>query len=76
MWDDRSLLNIDFSIICSAYTLQDINQLEKQVRPPRPQLPRTRTHSPAHATPTARPAPALAVAPHVESRGYGGSFSS
>jgi len=30
VWDDQSLLNIDFSIICSAYTVQDINQLEKQ----------------------------------------------
>lgn len=30
VWDDQSLLNIDFSVICDAYTLQDINQLEKQ----------------------------------------------
>lgn len=30
VWDDQSLLNIDFSVICSAYTLQDINQLEKK----------------------------------------------
>ena len=59
MWDDRSLLNIDFSIICSAYTLQDINQLEKQVRPPRPQL-HTHTHTFArpchpHRPPCPRP---------------------
>jgi len=30
VWDDQSLLNIDFSVICSAYSLQDINQLEKK----------------------------------------------
>merc|ERR1712196_622624 len=30
VWDDKSLLNVDFSMICSAYTLKDINQLEKQ----------------------------------------------
>ena len=28
-WDDKSLLNVDFSVICSAYTLKDINNLEK-----------------------------------------------
>ena len=30
VWDDRSLLNVDFSVICSAYTLKDINTLEKK----------------------------------------------
>ena len=30
VWDDKSLLNVDFSVICSAYTLKDINTLEKQ----------------------------------------------
>ena len=30
VWDDKSLLNVDFSLICSAYSLSDINQLEKQ----------------------------------------------
>ena len=30
VWDDKSLLNVDFSLICSAYSLQDINVLEKQ----------------------------------------------
>ena len=29
VWDDKSLLNVDFSVICSAYTLKDINNLEK-----------------------------------------------
>jgi len=29
VWDDKSLLNVDFSLICSAYSLKDINQLEK-----------------------------------------------
>lgn len=29
VWDDKSLLNVDFSLICSAYSLRDINQLEK-----------------------------------------------
>ena len=28
VWDDKSLLNIDFSMICSAYSLRDINNLE------------------------------------------------
>ena len=32
VWDDKSLLNVDFSLICSAYSLKDINQLEKQAR--------------------------------------------
>merc|ERR1712146_138041 len=31
VWDDQSLLNVDFSVICNAYTLQDINNLEKRV---------------------------------------------
>jgi len=31
VWDDKSLLNVDFSLICSAYSLKDINQLEKQL---------------------------------------------
>lgn len=31
VWDDKSLLNVDFSLICSNYSLKDINQLEKQV---------------------------------------------
>ena len=26
------MLNIDFSIICSAYTVQEINLIEKQAR--------------------------------------------
>jgi len=30
VWDDKSLLNVDFSVICSAYTLKDINNLEKK----------------------------------------------
>lgn len=30
VWDDKSLLNVDFSLICSAYSLKDINMLEKQ----------------------------------------------
>jgi len=30
VWDDKSLLNVDFSMICSAYTVKDINNLEKQ----------------------------------------------
>lgn len=30
MWDDKSLLNVDFSLICAAYSLKDINSLEKQ----------------------------------------------
>ena len=30
MWDDKSLLNVDFSLICNAYTVKDINTLEKQ----------------------------------------------
>ena len=30
VWDDKSLLNVDFSLICSNYSLKDINQLEKQ----------------------------------------------
>merc|ERR1719487_582900 len=30
VWDDQSLLNVDFSVICNAYTLQDINKLEKK----------------------------------------------
>jgi len=30
VWDDKSLLNVDFSTICSAYTVKDINNLEKQ----------------------------------------------
>lgn len=30
VWDDKSLLNVDFSVICSSYTLQDINALEKK----------------------------------------------
>ena len=30
VWDDKSLLNVDFSLICSAYSLKDINKLEKQ----------------------------------------------
>ena len=30
VWDDKSLLNVDFSLICSAYSLKDINQLEKE----------------------------------------------
>ena len=30
VWDDKSLLNVDFSLICSNYSLQDINQLEKK----------------------------------------------
>ncbi len=30
MWDDKSLLNVDFSLICSAYSLKDINNLEKR----------------------------------------------
>lgn len=30
VWDDQSLLNIDFSVICKAYTLQEINHLEKK----------------------------------------------
>ena len=30
VWDDKSLLNVDFSLICSAYSLKDINLLEKQ----------------------------------------------
>ena len=29
VWDDKSLLNVDFSLICSNYSLKDINQLEK-----------------------------------------------
>jgi len=29
VWDDKSLLNVDFSLICSAYSLKDINDLEK-----------------------------------------------
>lgn len=28
VWDDTSLLNCDFSLICSAYTLKDINVIE------------------------------------------------
>lgn len=32
VWDDQSLLNVDFSVICTAYTVQDINKLEKKVR--------------------------------------------
>lgn len=32
VWDDKSLLNVDFSLICSNYSLQDINLLEKQAR--------------------------------------------
>ena len=31
VWDDQSLLNVDFSAICTAYTVQDINRLEKKV---------------------------------------------
>ena len=30
VWDDKSLLNVDFSLICSAYSLKDINMLEKK----------------------------------------------
>jgi len=30
VWDDQSLLNVDFSVICNAYTVQDINKLEKK----------------------------------------------
>jgi len=30
VWDDKSLLNVDFSLICQAYTVKDINQLERQ----------------------------------------------
>jgi len=30
VWDDKSLLNVDFSLICSAYSLTDINLLERQ----------------------------------------------
>lgn len=30
MWDDKSLLNVDFSLICSAYSLKDINTIERQ----------------------------------------------
>jgi len=29
VWDDKSLLNVDFSLMCSAYTVKDINNLEK-----------------------------------------------
>lgn len=29
VWDDKSLLNVDFSLICSNYSLKDINDLEK-----------------------------------------------
>ena len=30
VWDDKSLLNVDFSTICPAYSVKDINNLEKQ----------------------------------------------
>merc|ERR1719217_983533 len=26
VWDDKSLLNVDFSLICANYSLRDINQ--------------------------------------------------
>jgi len=30
VWDDKSLLNVDFSTICPSYSVKDINNLEKQ----------------------------------------------
>eukprot|EP00965_Chrysotila_dentata_P262414 6214563-Pleurochrysis_carterae.AAC.2 len=30
VWDDRSLLNVDFTIICTTYTVRDINMIEKK----------------------------------------------
>jgi len=30
VWDDKCLLNVDFTKICSSYTIKDINNLEKQ----------------------------------------------
>ena len=39
VWDDQSLLNVDFSAICTAYTVQDINRLEKKVVAPPTALP-------------------------------------
>ena len=30
VWDDRSLHNIDFSVLCPMFTLREINHLEKK----------------------------------------------
>ena len=82
VWDDQHLPNIDFSLICStvlqgAYTVQDVNQLEKQVAapatsslpppPPPPKLVHTFA-PPAAALWWLRDAPRRAA--------VGGSFSS
>ena len=75
MWDDRSLLNIDFSIICSAYTVQEINLIEKQARTPRTPPAPCNPHRP----PCPCPAPTLGyVLRYVSSRAAAacGSFSS
>ena len=45
VWDDKSLLNVDFSLICSNYSLQDINSLEKQASGLRYGLPTPDAHS-------------------------------
>ena len=83
MWDDQHLPNIDFSLICStvlqgAYTVQDVNQLEKQVAPP------ATSPSPLLSTPPSRlvhtfapPAAALRWLRDAPRRtAVGGSFSS
>ena len=82
VWDDQHLPNIDFSLICStvlqgAYTVQDVNQLEKQVAtpgtsslPPPPPSPKASAHirPPAAALWWLRDAPRRTA--------VGGSFSS
>ena len=62
VWDDQSLLNVDFSAICTAYTVQDINRLEKKVVAPPP------PPHPPPPTPRCPPRDPLAV-PSAPSRG-------
>ena len=87
MWDDQHLPNVDFSLICTkvlpgvlqgAYTVQDVNQLEKQVATP------ATSPSPLLSTPPSRlvhtfapPAAALRWLRDAPRRtAVGGSFSS
>ena len=82
MWDDQHLPNIDFSLICStvlqgAYTVQDVNQLEKQVATPGTSCPPPPPPSPkasAHIRPPAAALWWLRDAPRRTA--VGGSFSS
>ena len=86
VWDDQHLLNVDFSLICKkvlpgvlqgSYTVQDVNELEKQVATPAtPPLPphTTSAHIRPPTAPTTGPRPG---GDHVPRRtAVGGSFSS